>query len=496
MTSTSVEAFSENVVERSLTTSKVISLILAILTPLSCLIALVPLGLAFGGPSMPLTYLFVAVILGIFCVGYVEMARRITRPGAAYSYIARGLGRPVGAGIAFVTVAGAVLGAVAAFVTVASVVSSILQIYGVLVPWTWVFCFEIVLGLVLTWFNIDFNARIMRVVIAIELLTFAVLAGAIVAAKGLDAFPMSVLSFNILSSGHWQVAFIFAILCFQGFESGALYGPEAIKPEKTIPRALIGVVAILTIAFFFETWAFLAVTGTEDPMTVILSNDPRMFVFNIASEYLGLAGSVLFSIIVMFGALAASVAAANYATRYLSSVAQDSLLPSFLALENRNRSPIGAYCAVLVLTIFTGIITAAYNLDAYTQVGSLLFGLSALAITITQFFASFAVIGYFRRNGEADVSQVKTQLAPAIAAVLLAGALAIELTSLEWVTGSSESWAVYLPLAFVALFIAGCGFTLWLKANRADVYQGLAAGDTAEEAAAIRERRLNMALTT
>lgn len=83
---------------RTLTTSKIVGLIVGAATPLAVLVGTIPLGLAFGGPSLTLAFFAAGFIVLMFAVGYVQMVQRITRPGAFYNYIARGAGRPAGRG--------------------------------------------------------------------------------------------------------------------------------------------------------------------------------------------------------------------------------------------------------------------------------------------------------------------------------------------------------------------------------------------------------------
>ncbi|HEY5856972.1 MAG TPA: APC family permease, partial [Aldersonia sp.] len=62
---------------RTLTTPKIIILIIAALTPLSVVGSTMPLGLAFGGPTTPLMFIVAGAIIGLFCVGYSQMVQRI-----------------------------------------------------------------------------------------------------------------------------------------------------------------------------------------------------------------------------------------------------------------------------------------------------------------------------------------------------------------------------------------------------------------------------------
>src|SRR2546430_11691583 len=73
--------------------------------PLTVAAGVVPTAYATTGlRGIPAAFMVVAVILGLFSVGYVAMARHITNAGAFYAFVSRGLGRVFGVGAALVAV--------------------------------------------------------------------------------------------------------------------------------------------------------------------------------------------------------------------------------------------------------------------------------------------------------------------------------------------------------------------------------------------------------
>ena len=70
--------------------------------PISAMLFNTPIAVGFGnGIGTPAGFMFAAVILVIFSVGYVAMARKKTTAGGFYSYISHGLGREIGMGTGF-----------------------------------------------------------------------------------------------------------------------------------------------------------------------------------------------------------------------------------------------------------------------------------------------------------------------------------------------------------------------------------------------------------
>jgi Amino acid transporters len=65
--------------------------------PISAMLFNTPLSVGYGnGIGTPAGFAFATVILAIFSVGYVSMARKVTAAGGFYSFISHGLGRELG----------------------------------------------------------------------------------------------------------------------------------------------------------------------------------------------------------------------------------------------------------------------------------------------------------------------------------------------------------------------------------------------------------------
>ena len=60
----------------------------------------VPWAVGGAGYAGPATFLLATIVLTIFSVGYIEMARRVTAAGGFYSFISHGFGRSSGMGAA------------------------------------------------------------------------------------------------------------------------------------------------------------------------------------------------------------------------------------------------------------------------------------------------------------------------------------------------------------------------------------------------------------
>src|SRR3954469_14689825 len=58
--------------------------------------------LVTGNKGIPFLFIPLAIVLGVFAVGYAAMSRHVADAGAFYTYVVRGLGRIPGVGVAFV----------------------------------------------------------------------------------------------------------------------------------------------------------------------------------------------------------------------------------------------------------------------------------------------------------------------------------------------------------------------------------------------------------
>lgn len=383
--------------ERTLTTWKIIVLIIGAMTPLAVIVGTAPLGFAFGGPSLTVAFIIAGIVIGIFCVGYSQMVKRISRPGAFYNYIARGLGRPVGVGGAMVGTIGYLFGYLGASAIAGFVIQEgLLALTGIEVPWMLIHIVLLVGVGVLAYFRIDFSAYIVSIIVSIEVVLLLALSISIIARDGFaQALPVEVISPEVFQIGSWTVAFIFAFLCFQGYESGALYAPEAKRPGTTIPRALYGALAILVIVLALTTWTLTSVSGLEGQQQLVLEQGLSGWIFATVGEYLGTVGLWLFSLGSMLATFAVQLTITNFMSRFLNGLARDSVLPGYLARLNKHSAPYAAQATLVGIGLLVPIAYYLLGGDPYTELSSIAFGVGAVAATFLQAITSVAVVGYF-----------------------------------------------------------------------------------------------------
>jgi amino acid transporter len=165
---------------------EVIFMAVATAAPITAMTGNVPVAVGFGnGTGAPAGYIFATVVLTIFAVGYVAMARYITAAGAFYGYISHGLGQVVGmasgllACLAYIVFEASLIGIFSSFAH-----TTFQDQLGLSVPWQ-IFAFVmLVLNAVLAYFDINFTAKVLAVLLITEISVLAVMAFAVLFAGG------------------------------------------------------------------------------------------------------------------------------------------------------------------------------------------------------------------------------------------------------------------------------------------------------------------------
>jgi len=136
--------------------------------PISAMLFNTPIVVGYGeGLGAPAAFLFATVVLTIFSVGYVAMARVKTTAGGFYSYISYGLGREAGIGagygsvLAYSVFEASLAGGFAFFL------NAKLKDFGVDVSWPWLALGMVLLISILTYFDV----RLSTIVLAAGLIT-------------------------------------------------------------------------------------------------------------------------------------------------------------------------------------------------------------------------------------------------------------------------------------------------------------------------------------
>lgn len=446
--------------------------VLAFSSPLTTVAGFIPVLLTFSGHGAPALYLTVTLLLVLFSVGFTTMGRRVKNPGGFYSFVAAGLGRPAGLGGAFLATFGyAAIGFFGPAFFAVTVQSYVVEnLGGPEIAWYWYALALIAATTALAYRRIDLSAKVLTVVMALEVLAVVVFdITAFVTGGPADGGGAGFSLPGITDSGI-GLAVLFVVGNFLGFEATVLYRDEVKDPDKTIPRATY--ISVISIGVFYAiaAWAYVAYFGADKAQEAAAADTVGLF----SSALLNLTGKIVVdvvTILLMTSILASVLSIQNVAARYLFSLGTDRVLPAFLGkVHPHHRSPsvsaslIGGLWAVLV--IFFVVVGVAPEKLYPIATGS-----GTLAVLLLMLGTSVAVVLYLRKNREPGDSLWKTTIAPVIAALGLAVVAVLAVVNYSELIGDTGMITMTFLVFTFGLPVAGVIVALVLRARKPDVYQ-------------------------
>ena len=406
----------------------IIFFVIAAAAPVAGMTGAFPVAIVAGdGAGAAGMYVAVGLVLLLFSVGYATMSHYVTNTGAFFAYVGRGLGIVPGVGSAFVstlaylTVQWGVLG------FLAGQLDFYMQAkFSFDIDW-WIYAIiMIVIVWVLSALSVDIGAKVLGVLLVIEIVALLVLAFSILfqgGASGID-LGASFSPANIFEgglTGGAGIAFAFALASFIGFEATAIYGEESKDPKRTVPRATYISVVFITVLFGIVGLALISGLGAEGIRDKVATEtgglaDPSAVLFGLSTSYVGSWLTELFALIVMTSLFAAMLAFQNSASRYLFSMGRAGVLPKKLDKVNGRQSPMVATTVVSVFALIIVILAIIFAWDPITNLFFWFGAVAVIAIVLTEILVSLSVIVYFRRTKE-DTRVWNTLIAPILSII-------------------------------------------------------------------------------
>ncbi|WP_249674791.1 APC family permease [Pseudomonas abieticivorans] len=430
--------------------------VIAAAAPLGFSLGAIPLLVGRGGVAGgAVVFLLAALVLAIFAVGYIAMAARLSRVGGLYGFVSEGLGPMAGAGASYVALlvyACAAIGGGGAFAVFLD--ATALDLLGFSMPWYfWALGMTLLIG-VLGTRSVAVNARVLGVVITLEVAILVVLSLAILlkgGPEGLSLIPVS--PFGGIDS-HAGVQFAIAISAFAGFEATVLYSREAKDRKRTIRNATFGSLALMGGLYALVTWAIISAYGVSNAMNVANTESTTLF-FTAANTYLGSWAVKVLEVLVVASWFASVLAFHNATARYLAAMASDGLVPRKLAfLHPRFGSPWVASITMTCLALAVTCIFIAANGDPYLDLYVLGSAPAVIGIPALEVLASLAILAFFRRSGmEAHVFQ--RLIAPIVASLLIGFVLITILLQMDIFTGRTGWVNWIIPGSIVIAMLLG-----------------------------------------
>lgn len=452
----------------------IVFFVVAAAAPLVGMTGAVPIAIVLGnGAAAPGAYLAVGLTLLLFSVGYAAMSQRVTNAGAFFAYIGRGLGRHLGLGAAFVSLIAYIGIQLAIFGFFGGLMAGQMAALGVDLPW-WVWTLAAwLLVTALSLASVDIGAKVLGVLLVLELASLVITAIAILADGGPEGYdfaasfsPSAILVGGLAGSA--GIAFAFAFASFIGFEATAIYGEESKNPKRAVPRATYLAVGLITTLFAVTAFALVTGMGASSVVekTVEFSTvdgaplaDPAGVLFTLATQYVGGWMATVMSVLVISSLFAGTLAFQNAAARYVFALARGGVLPRRLGGTNDQGAP---QRGSLTTSVIAGIVIVTFIVAGLDPVLNMFYwfsGVAVVAIVLIEALVCVAVIAFFRRNRDGE-NIFTTTIAPIAAMIglligeyllmsrfgLLAG------TTAEGVDPAATSWGLS-PLGWTLVLL-------------------------------------------
>src|ERR1700687_1495479 len=290
--------------------------------PISAMLFNTPIAVGYGnGLGTPAAFLFATIVLTIFSVGYVAMARKVTTAGGFYSYISHGLGRELGLGTGFAAVVAysvfeaSLAGGFAYFLQ--SMLSTIGNATGLgwlgYIQWPWLALFMVVAISLITYFDIRISARVLGVFLIGEILFLLIFDLFMVGRGATTSTAFTLASLNpvkafqgfdangSLSVGIPAIGLFFAFWSWVGFEMAPNYGEESRDPKRIVPLAMYISVVGLGIFYILTSWAPFAGYANVGAAIAQAQTNPAQYYLGPAQTYIGLGVDQALSILIITG---------------------------------------------------------------------------------------------------------------------------------------------------------------------------------------------------
>jgi len=461
---------------RTLTTSRVVFLVIAAAAPMAALVGITPLALIRGqGIALPAAYVLAGLSMLCFCAAYGAMTRRVSNQGAFYLLVARALGKPAGAATAYVATLGYGALAIGLPASFGYFTSLVLTSLGVNAPWWACTAFAVVAVAFLGYRNVELSAKILGVLMVLEFAVLIVLDLLIVGDQGAAAVPWESFSTTEILGGSFAIGAMFAFTSFVGFESAALYGEETKNPERSIPRAAF--IAVVAIAAFYIVSSLLLIGGAGgEAAPAMAAEHGGELVFALGVQY---GGEVLYdamAVLLCTSLLASHLALHNAASRYVFALGREAFLPRRLGTYHpRHLSPHVASLTVSGIAAVVLLVMGLAGADPYLMIAAGLIGLSTLAIVSVQAVTALAVLVFFWPRG--DRHWFTGLVAPALAFVALCVGLVLAAVHYATLTGSDNLFVRLVPGLLLVAAVAGVVVALRLRRTKPSVYAAFAVSE-------------------
>jgi len=460
----------------------VVFMVVAFSAPITAMTGNLPVAVGFGnGLGAPGGFVIATIVLTIFSVGFVALARHITAAGAFYTFVSQGWSRIPGlaAGVmsmfTYMTMEAGLIGIFSAFADQAF--STQLNIH---LPWELYAAVCLVVIAVLSHFDISVAAKVLGVVLVCEItmLTIGAVASLAHHPDGMSFTslnPLTALSTNGVADGVVGLGLLMAFWSWVGFEATAIYGEESKNPKQIVPRATLIAVIGIGVFYTFISWGAIVGNGPAKAVELAASSDPFELIYAPTRQFVGAWGVSVFEWLVLGGSFACALAIHNSAARYLFAFGRDRLLWHRLGgAHHRHASP---WIASLTQSAFAAILLIVCSVthnDPYAVLFVLVAIVATICLLIVQTMCSISTIVYFhvKKEHPETASWWRTLLAPIVGGAGMVYVIYLMASNMAAAAGSASGTVFFtlIPYIVAVLFFGSMGLALYLRKAKPDVY--------------------------
>ncbi len=399
--------------------------------PISAMLFNVPFATGFGtGLYTPAAFLFATIILTIFSIGYVAMARKIRATGGFYTLISHGLGRELGlatgicGALAYSLFEVSLLGGFSYFA-----VTNFNAWFDWNIPWP-LFAFSAALLIsILCWFDVELSVKVLGTALIGELVILAIFDIVVFGSGGSDADGIqweALNMFQLTDPGVGLAAGVGLFLAFWswvGFEAVPNYAEESRDPKRIVVSATLISVVGLGILYVITSLAF--VSSFPESTLVQDAQNPDGPFFVAMGEYGNQFFVHVMEVFILTGSFACAMAFHNAAMRYYYAMGRERILPRSLGrTHGAHRSPHVAsvfQTGIALLLVLAWGIGSGFGFGkefdtAYVRIYTMMAVQGVVWLLEIQAVCALAVLLWHRRHKHPD-SWLVVVLCPIIAIV-------------------------------------------------------------------------------
>lgn len=441
-----------------------------------------------GVVGQPLLFLILGVVLALFSLGYAEMSRHVHNAGAFYAYISRGLGGTAGAGAALVALVAYSALQAGLYGLLGFEVSGLLQTYfEVEVAWWIPALVTVALVGVLAWLKIDLNARVLGVLLLIEVALVVIFDIAAVVDPAKEGLSLHAFNPDTLTGAGVATSLCFCIAAFTGFEQAPVYAEETSRPQVVVARVMFFAVGFVAVFFALSSWALTVAAGPSGIVPAAQEQSAGLL-FGLTESRLGGTFTDVLHVLFVTGMFAAILSFHNVVARYAFAMGREGLLPAAFGRTNTATGAPGT--GSLLQTVVSVVVVIGFALADDGKAGDPtapvlhLFtwggNIGALGVILLMATASFAVIVFFARRGAAR-AQAWRIAASALAAVGLLVIAGYTVKDFDVLVGAGEGSALswVLPGVIFAAAVIGVLYGLVLRSRNPEAHARIGLGNEA-----------------